>query len=99
MSVMTDSGNLPSTIVDAVMLAILVDSICVAADSYESGVKLEFWKGHFNRGGLPFHNWDREKEIPAACARCHGANSLPEFLKEGKNAPAPHAKNGFACTN
>jgi hypothetical protein len=93
------SYNLTSPIVAGAMLAILGTAICVAADNHESGIKLELWKGHFNRGGLPFHNWDREKEIPATCARCHGANSLPEFLKEGKNAPAPHAKNGFACTN
>ena len=65
----------------------------------EAGVKLEFWKGHYDRGAQPFHDWDKEKEIPAVCARCHGANSLPEYLKEGKNSPAPHVKNGFACTN
>jgi hypothetical protein len=33
------------------------------------------------------------------CARCHGAQSLPEYLATGKTSPAPHAKNGFACTN
>jgi len=65
----------------------------------EVGIRLEFWKGHFDRGSQPFHDWDKEKEIPAVCARCHGANSLPEYLKEGKNTPAPHVKNGFACTN
>ena len=65
----------------------------------EVGIRLEFWKGHFDRGSQPFHDWDKEKEISAVCARCHGANSLPEYLKEGKNTPAPHVKNGFACTN
>ncbi len=65
----------------------------------EAGVRLEFWKGHFDRNAQPFHDWDNVKEIPAVCARCHGANSLPEYLKEGKNTPAPHVKNGFACTN
>ncbi len=65
----------------------------------EAGVRLEFWKGHFDRGSMPFHEWDKQKEIPAVCVRCHGANGLPEFVKEGKNAPAPHVKNGFACTN
>jgi len=68
-------------------------------EKLEAGVKLEFWKGHFNRSGQPFHYWDKVKEIPEACARCHGANGLPEYLKEGKNTPAPHVKNGFACTN
>lgn len=72
---------------------------CWSDEKTETGVKLEFWKGHFDRGSQPFHDWDKEKEIPAVCARCHGANSLPEYLKEGKNTPAPHVKNGFACTN
>ena len=44
---------------------------------------LEFWKGHFDRGRA-FHDWDKEKEVPAVCARCHGANGLAEFLKEGR---------------
>jgi len=65
----------------------------------EAGVRLEFWKGHFARGSEAFHDWDKEKEIPAVCARCHGANSVPEYLKDGKNTPAQHVKNGFACTN
>ena len=65
----------------------------------EAGVRLEFWKGHFDRGSHAFHDWDKEKEIPGVCARCHSANGLPEYLKEGKNAPAQHVKNGFACTN
>jgi hypothetical protein len=70
-----------------------------SAEKTEAGVKLEFWKGHFDRNSGPFHEFDKAKEIPAVCARCHGANSLPEYLKEGKNTPAPHVKNGFACTN
>ncbi|HXX07296.1 MAG TPA: polyheme membrane-associated cytochrome C [Pseudolabrys sp.] len=65
----------------------------------EAGVPLEFWKGHFDRGSGAFHDWDKEKEIPAVCARCHSANGVPEYLREGKNAPAQHVKNGFACTN
>src|SRR6185369_11271766 len=70
-----------------------------AEEKAEEGVKLEFWKGHFNRGGHAFHDWDNAKEVPAVCARCHGANSVPEYLKEGKTSAAPHVKNGFACTN
>lgn len=65
----------------------------------EPGVPLEFWKGHLARNGKAFHYWDKEKEIPAVCARCHGATSVPEYLKEGKNTPAAHVKNAFACTN
>jgi hypothetical protein len=64
-----------------------------------AGARIEMGMGHFNRDGKAFHYWDKEKEIPAVCARCHGANGVPEYLREGKNAPAPHVKNAFACTN
>src|SRR5262245_33530353 len=63
------------------------------------GPHIQFGEGHFNRDGAAFHDWDKVKEIPAVCARCHGANGVPEYLKEGKNAPAPHVRNAFACTN
>ena len=61
--------------------------------------RIEMGVGHFNRDGKAFHNWDKDKEIPAVCARCHGANSVPEYLRTGKTAPAAHVKNGYACTN
>jgi hypothetical protein len=64
-----------------------------------SGVQIQMGEGHFNRDGKAFHYWDKEKEIPAVCSRCHGANGVAEYLKEGKNTPAPHVKNAFACTN
>jgi hypothetical protein len=67
----------------------------------ETGVPLEFWKGHFARDAQAFHDWDKEqaKEVPGVCARCHGAEKIPEYLKDGKNSPAQLVKNGFACTN
>ncbi|HWU27016.1 MAG TPA: hypothetical protein VN154_11505, partial [Rhizomicrobium sp.] len=68
-------------------------------EKIEKGVVLDFWKGHFDRNAGAFHEWDKEKEIPAVCARCHGAQSLPEYLATGKTGPAPHAKNGFACSD
>src|SRR5262249_42499405 len=64
-----------------------------------SGPRIEFGVGHFNRGAGPFHEWDKEKEIPAVCARCHAAEGAAQYLKEGKTTPAPQAKNAFACTN
>ncbi len=70
-----------------------------AARAEDKGPAIEFWKGHFARGDQPFHDWDKQKEIPGVCARCHGADKLPEYLKEGKASPAQHVKNGFACTN
>jgi hypothetical protein len=64
-----------------------------------AGARIEMGVGHFNRDGKPFHYWDKQKEIPAVCARCHAAEGVPQYLKEGKNPPAPHVKNAFACTN
>jgi len=63
------------------------------------GPRIEMGVGHFNREGGAFHDWDNVKEIPAVCARCHAAEGVPQFLKEGKNTPAQHVKNAFACTN
>ena len=63
------------------------------------GARIEMGVGHFHRDGKAFHYWDKEKEIPAVCARCHSAVGIPQYLKEGKNTPAPHVKNGYACTN
>ena len=64
-----------------------------------SAQRIEMGVGHFHRDGKAFHYWDKEKEIPAVCARCHAAVGIPQYLKEGKNTPAPHVKNGYACAN
>ncbi len=52
-----------------------------------SGAHIQMGEGHFNRDGKAFHYWDKEKEIPAVCSRCHAANGVPEYLREGKNSP------------
>ena len=64
-----------------------------------AGARIVMGTGHFNRDAKPFHYWDSQKEIPAVCARCHSAEGVPQYLRDGKNTPAPHVKNGFACTN
>ncbi|HXJ34401.1 MAG TPA: polyheme membrane-associated cytochrome C [Candidatus Eisenbacteria bacterium] len=87
-----------------VAVAVLVASAC-AMDSVEhksekpSGARIQMGEGHLNRDGKAFHYWDKEKEIPAVCARCHAATGVAQYLTEGKNTPAPHVKNAFACTN
>jgi hypothetical protein len=83
----------------AVMAILLAGGPARSEEKPEVGVRLEFWKGHFNRNADAFHDWDTEKEVPGVCARCHSATGLPEYLTDGKNAPAQHVKNGFACTN
>jgi hypothetical protein len=69
-----------------------------AAEKKEGAV-IRMGVGHFDRDGKPFHYWDKEKEIPPVCARCHAADGLATFIRDGKNGPAPHVKNAFACTN
>jgi hypothetical protein len=83
----------------AVAAILLASGSAWTDEKTEVGVPLVFWKGHFDRSAEPFHEWDNEKEIPAVCARCHGADSLPQFIRDGKNVAAPHVKNGFECTN
>ncbi|MDO6388154.1 hypothetical protein [Uliginosibacterium sp. 31-12] len=70
-----------------------------AAQSKPAGARIEMGVGHFNRDGKAFHYWDQAAEIPAGCARCHAAQGVPEYLANGKNAPAKQVKNAYACTN
>ncbi len=67
------------------------------AAAKEARIKLGV--GHFNREGKAFHYWDKEKEIPVPCARCHGSTGVAQYLKEGKTPPQPQTKTAFACTN
>jgi hypothetical protein len=99
-------NGLKSTILAAAMVvATAACSVAIigarAEEKSTSHVKIELWHGHFNRSGGAFHDWDKSKEqmVPGLCARCHGATSLPEYLKEGKTAATALVKNAFACTN
>lgn len=59
--------------------------------------------GHFAGNTEAFRHWDFDDEgnpvyeVEAACAKCHSASGLPQFLKYGVNLPNP-ASNGFACS-
>ena len=88
----------------AVAVVVLVAAACAMESTQRkpeqaAGVRIQMGEGHFNRDGKAFHYWDKQKEIPAVCARCHAANGVAQYVKEGKNTPAPHVKNAFACTN
>lgn len=87
----------------AIAAAVLIVAGCVTGSTHQEkdkgGPRIEIGVGHFNRDGKPFHYWDKEKEIPAVCARCHAAEGVPQYLREGRNTPAQHVKNAFACTN
>jgi hypothetical protein len=64
------------------------------------GPVIRFGYGHFAKDTKSFRYWDKDPAIPAACAKCHAADGLAIFLREGQNPPAPHVKGyGFACTN
>jgi hypothetical protein len=67
--------------------------------------------GHFAGNTMPFRDWDAEGEVPFACAKCHSATGLPEFLKNGgtvvynargatttAGVGAQPVSNGFACS-
>ena len=52
--------------------------------------------GHFAGSTEPFRHWDGEGEVPGTCAKCHSAEGLPTFLKNGVNVAA-EPSNGFLC--
>jgi len=40
---------------------LLVGGRGFSAERTEVGVRLEFWKGHFDRNADAFHDWDKQK--------------------------------------
>lgn len=52
---------------------------------------------HFNPTVEAWRHWDEDGEVPGSCARCHSAEGLPVFLKNGVNV-AEEPANGMACT-
>ena len=70
-----------------------------APHAVAKGAVIEMGVGHFNRDGKAFHYWDKEKEIPVPCSRCHGAEGVAQYVRDGSVTPKPHVKNGFACAN
>jgi hypothetical protein len=65
-----------------------------------AGPTIQLGQGHFSKTNKAFRYWDKEPAIPPVCARCHAADGLATFLRDGKNPASPHvAGYGFACTN
>lgn len=52
--------------------------------------------GHFAASEEPFRHWDEDGEVPGACAKCHTAEGLPTFLKNGVNI-AVDPSSGLNC--
>jgi hypothetical protein len=59
--------------------------------------------GHFASNTEPFRHWDNDPAaggmVPAGCAKCHSAEGVKNFVRDGTNAAAPLPTSGFACTN
>jgi hypothetical protein len=53
--------------------------------------------GHFDASGEPFRHWDKDGEVPGSCAKCHAAEGLPVFLKNG-TAIAVKPGNSLNCS-
>jgi hypothetical protein len=54
--------------------------------------------GHFAGDTEAFRHWDAEEgNVPGACAKCHTASGLPQFLAEGANI-TNKASNGLLCS-
>ncbi len=53
--------------------------------------------GHFAGSTEAFRHWDEEGEVPGGCVKCHQAEGVPQFLKNGANI-AMEPSNGFMCT-
>ena len=53
---------------------------------------------HFDGADAAFRSWDDTGLVPAACARCHGDESLPTYIRDGVNT-AVAAPSGMQCTN
>ena len=67
--------------------------------------------GHFAGNTEPFRHWDEEGKVPFSCVKCHTAEGLPEFIKNGgtvattatgaivtSGVGAMEPSNGFACS-
>lgn len=53
--------------------------------------------GHFAGASESFRHWDQEGRVPPACSRCHTAEGLPLYLRDGVSiSQAP--SNGFLCS-
>ena len=52
--------------------------------------------GHFAGSEEAFRHWDEDGEVEADCARCHSADGLPTYLKDGTNI-STDLSNGLQC--
>ena len=53
--------------------------------------------GHFAGSEEAFRHWDEDGFVPATCSKCHSADGLPFFLREGVHV-SQNVSNGLDCT-
>jgi hypothetical protein len=53
--------------------------------------------GHFAGNTEAFRHWDEDGEVAAGCVKCHSAEGVPMFVKNGATI-ATEPSNGFMCT-
>jgi len=83
-------------------IQLLFDSITVLNQALSQPVDLSqatrYESGHFDVTAFAFRYWDSAGEVPAACTKCHTAEGLPFFMKNGVNiAGAP--SNSLSCSS
>jgi len=83
------------------IIELLYDSIADLNTAISAPVDMEEMHridhGHFAGSQEAFRHWDEDGEVSASCAKCHSAEGLPTFLKDGANVSA-ELSNGFQCT-
>lgn len=83
------------------VIQLLYDSIASLNAAIWNSVDMSQMKrddpGHFAGSHRSFRAWDDQGEVPRLCAKCHSAQGLPSFLKNGVNISQPPS-NGFTCS-
>lgn len=71
------------------IIQLLHDSIASLNEQLSSPIDLSMAArddaGHFASSTEAWRHWDEDGAVPASCAKCHSAEGLPLFIKEGVN--------------
>jgi hypothetical protein len=83
------------------IIELLYDSIADLNTAIATPVDMEAMSridhGHFAGSQEAFRHWDEEGEVPGSCSKCHSAEGLSVFIKDGASV-SQHVSNGFQCT-
>lgn len=73
----------------AVLALILTPTHALAADATPDIPFLNAWSGsaHANAASESFRHWDKEGEVPKACAKCHSSDGFKDFIGSDGSAP------------